>query len=88
MGVSNNRPATVVPFLPGHVEVYHLQEDGKVESVEMERFHSCTEEPAHATYDTVAELPTGWTTSSHLDQETGMEPVSSASYLQVWTRTQ
>lgn len=66
MEVSNGGPANVVPFLPGHVEVYDLLESGKVRSVRMEQFHSCTEEPAHAVYDTVAKLPAGETTSSHL----------------------
>ncbi|XP_075867297.1 asparagine synthetase [glutamine-hydrolyzing] [Nelusetta ayraudi] len=59
--VSNatDSPASLVPFLPGHVEVYNLQENGKVQSIQMEQFHSCTKEPAHAIYDTVAKLPTG-----------------------------
>lgn len=63
--VSNamDSPASLVAFLPGHVEVYNLQENGKVQSIQMEQFHSCTKEPAHAIYDTVAKLPTGLTVS-------------------------
>lgn len=65
MEVSNaiDSPTSLVPFLPGHVEVYNLQENGKVQSVQMEQFHSCTKEPAHAIYDTVAQLPSGLTVS-------------------------
>ncbi len=52
-------PAKIVPFLPGHFEVFDLKMTGKVQSVQMEQFHCCTEEPAHAIYDTVERLPTG-----------------------------
>ncbi|XP_072303439.1 asparagine synthetase [glutamine-hydrolyzing] [Eucyclogobius newberryi] len=52
--------ASVLPFLPGHFEVFDLKPNGKVQSVQMERFHCCTQEPAHAAYDTVEALPTGF----------------------------
>uniref|UniRef100_A0A1A7W7L2 Asparagine synthetase [glutamine-hydrolyzing] n=1 Tax=Iconisemion striatum TaxID=60296 RepID=A0A1A7W7L2_9TELE len=51
--------ANIVPFLPGHIEVFDLKLNGKVESVQLEQFHCCTQEPAHAAYDTVERLPTG-----------------------------
>lgn len=50
-------PATIVPFLPGHYEAFDLKQNGKVQSIAMEQFHCCTQEPAHAIYDTV-ETPT------------------------------
>uniref|UniRef100_A0A1A8Q497 Asparagine synthetase [glutamine-hydrolyzing] n=1 Tax=Nothobranchius rachovii TaxID=451742 RepID=A0A1A8Q497_9TELE len=49
----------IVPFLPGHIEVFDLKLNGKVESVQFEQFHCCTQEPAHAAYDSVEKLPTG-----------------------------
>lgn len=52
-------PAKIVPFLPGHFEVFELKQNGKVQSVQMEQFHCCTKEPAHAIYDTVERLSTG-----------------------------
>ncbi|XP_013880727.1 asparagine synthetase [glutamine-hydrolyzing] [Austrofundulus limnaeus] len=52
--------ASIVPFLPGHIEVFDLQPSGKVQSVQFEQFHCCTQEPAHAVYDTVGKLPTGF----------------------------
>lgn len=51
--------ASVAPFPPGHVQVFDLKPDGKVESIQMEAFHLCTQEPAHAVYDTVPALPSG-----------------------------
>lgn len=54
-------PPSIVPFLPGHFEVFDLQQNGKVQSIQMEQFHSCTKEPAHTVYDTVARLPTSMT---------------------------
>lgn len=51
-------PANIVPFLPGHIEVFDLKPNGKVQSIEMEQFHCCTQEPAHAIYDTVERVPT------------------------------
>lgn len=50
-------PANIVPFLPGHFEVFDLKQNGKVQSVQMEPFHCCTKEPAHAVHDTVETLP-------------------------------
>ncbi|XP_003969193.2 asparagine synthetase [glutamine-hydrolyzing] [Takifugu rubripes] len=52
--------ASVAPFPPGHVEVFDLKPDGKVESIQMEAFHLCTQEPAHAAYDSVPALPSGF----------------------------
>lgn len=56
---SMSTAASIVPFLPGHIEVFDLQLNGKVQSVQFEQFHCCTQEPAHAIYDTVGKLPTG-----------------------------
>lgn len=53
--------ASVAPFPPGHVEVFDLKPDGKVVSTQMEAFHLCTQEPAHAAYDSVPALPSGTT---------------------------
>ncbi|KAK5855497.1 hypothetical protein PBY51_005595 [Eleginops maclovinus] len=53
-------PASIEPLLPGHFEVFDLKQGGKVRSVQMEAFHCCTKEPAHAVYDTVETLPTGF----------------------------
>ncbi|XP_033831528.1 asparagine synthetase [glutamine-hydrolyzing] [Periophthalmus magnuspinnatus] len=52
--------ASVVPFLPGHFEVFDLKANGKVQSIQMDQFHCCTQEPAHAVYDTVERLPTSF----------------------------
>ncbi|XP_034457149.1 asparagine synthetase [glutamine-hydrolyzing]-like [Hippoglossus hippoglossus] len=53
-------PANIVPFLPGHVETFDLKQNGKVHSIQMERFHCCTQEPAHAMYDSLERLPTSF----------------------------
>ncbi|TNN55836.1 Asparagine synthetase [glutamine-hydrolyzing] [Liparis tanakae] len=53
-------PANIVPLLPGHFEAFDLQPSGKVQSVQMEPFHCCTREPAHAVYDTLEPLPAGF----------------------------
>uniref|UniRef100_A0A8C4ICR4 Asparagine synthetase [glutamine-hydrolyzing] n=1 Tax=Dicentrarchus labrax TaxID=13489 RepID=A0A8C4ICR4_DICLA len=53
-------PANIIPFLPGHFEVFDLKQDGKVRSIKMEQFHCCTKEPVHAIYDTVERLPTSF----------------------------
>ncbi|KAG7251508.1 hypothetical protein CRUP_030109, partial [Coryphaenoides rupestris] len=45
--------ASLIPFLPGHVETFDLKASGKVESVGLDCFHCCTREPAHALYDAV-----------------------------------
>ena len=50
---------SIVPFPPGHFEVFDLKLNGKVQSLQMEQFHCCTQEPAHAKYDSVERLPTG-----------------------------
>ncbi|KAM9306173.1 asparagine synthetase [glutamine-hydrolyzing] isoform 1-T3 [Pholidichthys leucotaenia] len=51
-------PANIVPFLPGYFEVFDLKPNGKVESIQMEQFHCCTQEPSHAMYDSVEMVPT------------------------------
>uniref|UniRef100_A0A3Q0QZF7 Asparagine synthetase [glutamine-hydrolyzing] n=1 Tax=Amphilophus citrinellus TaxID=61819 RepID=A0A3Q0QZF7_AMPCI len=51
-------PANIVPFLPGHFEVFDLMLNGKVQSIQMEQFHCCRQEPSHAIYDTLERLPT------------------------------
>ncbi|XP_072226928.1 asparagine synthetase [glutamine-hydrolyzing] [Leuresthes tenuis] len=53
-------PANIVPFLPGHFEVFDLKPNGKVKSIQMEQFHCCTKEPAHVMYDTVEKLSDGF----------------------------
>ncbi|TDH04479.1 hypothetical protein EPR50_G00153010 [Perca flavescens] len=53
-------PANIVPFLPGYFEVFDLKLNGKVQSIQKERFHCCTNEPAHAIYDHVERLPTSF----------------------------
>ncbi|XP_008330057.1 asparagine synthetase [glutamine-hydrolyzing] [Cynoglossus semilaevis] len=53
-------PVKIVPFLPGHFEAFDLKQNGKVRSVQMERFHRCTQEPAHAICDTLETLPTSF----------------------------
>lgn len=50
----------VVPFPPGHFEVFNLKPSGKVESIQLDRFHSCVHEPAHALHDNVEKLPSGF----------------------------
>lgn len=47
------------PFPPGHCEVFDLKPSGKVVSVQMEEFHHCTQEPAHAAYDSAPPLSPG-----------------------------
>ena len=49
----------VVPFPPGHFEAFNLKLSGKVESIQMDQFHSCVDEPAHSIYDSVGKLPSG-----------------------------
>ncbi|XP_018609848.2 asparagine synthetase [glutamine-hydrolyzing] isoform X2 [Scleropages formosus] len=53
-------PASITPFPPGHFEVFDLKMSGKVESLQLDRFHSCTSEPRHAIYDAVKMLPQGF----------------------------
>lgn len=50
-------PASIVPFPPGHFEVFDLKPSGKVQSIQMEQFHCCRQQPSHAIYDTVEKLP-------------------------------
>ncbi|MCI4395365.1 hypothetical protein PGIGA_G00179440 [Pangasianodon gigas] len=57
---SMSNPVKITPFLPGHFEVFDLKLNGKVESVQLDRFHCCTEEPKHAAYDGVENLSTGF----------------------------
>ncbi|XP_029920108.1 asparagine synthetase [glutamine-hydrolyzing] [Myripristis murdjan] len=57
---SMSTPANIVPFLPGHFEVFSLEQNGKVQSIQMDQFHCCTKEPSHAIYDTVERLPSGF----------------------------
>ncbi|XP_015259051.1 PREDICTED: asparagine synthetase [glutamine-hydrolyzing] [Cyprinodon variegatus] len=52
--------ASIAPFLPGHYEVFDLKLNGKVQSVKFEEFHCCTREPAHALYDAVEGLSSGF----------------------------
>ncbi|XP_054877884.1 asparagine synthetase [glutamine-hydrolyzing] isoform X3 [Poeciliopsis prolifica] len=47
---------SIVPFLPGHFEVFDLKLNGKVQSVQLEQFHCCTREPEHALYNMVEGL--------------------------------
>uniref|UniRef100_A0A8C1VHL4 Asparagine synthetase [glutamine-hydrolyzing] n=1 Tax=Cyprinus carpio TaxID=7962 RepID=A0A8C1VHL4_CYPCA len=57
---SMSTPAKITPFPPGHFEAFDLKLTGKVQSVQMERFHCCTEEPKHATYNNLEGLGTGF----------------------------
>uniref|UniRef100_A0A4W3HMQ5 Asparagine synthetase [glutamine-hydrolyzing] n=1 Tax=Callorhinchus milii TaxID=7868 RepID=A0A4W3HMQ5_CALMI len=47
---------TIVPFPPGHYESFDLKINGKVTELELVKFHSCTEIPAHVPYDTLEKL--------------------------------
>ncbi|KTF77369.1 hypothetical protein cypCar_00016394 [Cyprinus carpio] len=57
---SMSTPAKITPFLPGHFEVFDLKLNGKVQSVQMDRFHCCTEEPKHAPHNILEGLGTGF----------------------------
>ncbi|KAK9957224.1 hypothetical protein ABG768_011488 [Culter alburnus] len=57
---SMSSPAKITPFPPGHFEVFNLKLSGKVESIEMGRFHCCTDEPKHASYNSLEGLGTGF----------------------------
>uniref|UniRef100_A0A3P9KZA7 Asparagine synthetase [glutamine-hydrolyzing] n=1 Tax=Oryzias latipes TaxID=8090 RepID=A0A3P9KZA7_ORYLA len=61
---SMSEEVSIEPFLPGHIEVFDLKLSGKVQSLQMEPFHCCTQEPTHALYDPLQTLPAG------LDEET------------------
>jgi len=52
-------PAKITPFPPGHFEEFTLKLTGKVESCQMVRFHCCTDEPKHASYNKLQGLATG-----------------------------
>ncbi|XP_038580930.1 asparagine synthetase [glutamine-hydrolyzing] [Micropterus salmoides] len=58
--ITHGTPANIVPFPPGHVELFDLKQNGKVRFIQMDQFHCCTKEPAHAIYDTVERLPTSF----------------------------
>lgn len=49
----------ITPFPPGHFEVFNLKMNGKVESIQLDRFHSCSREPKHIVFDTVGTLASG-----------------------------
>ncbi|XP_066514794.1 asparagine synthetase [glutamine-hydrolyzing]-like isoform X2 [Hoplias malabaricus] len=57
---SMSEPVKITPFPPGHFEVFDLKLSGKVESVKLDRFHSCTDEPKHAIYDSAGKLSQGF----------------------------
>ncbi|XP_052389206.1 asparagine synthetase [glutamine-hydrolyzing]-like [Carassius gibelio] len=57
---SMSTPAKITAFLPGHFEVFDLKLTGKVQSVQMDCFHCCTEEPKHAAYNKLESLGTGF----------------------------
>ncbi|KAG8443097.1 hypothetical protein GDO86_011786 [Hymenochirus boettgeri] len=49
----------VVPFLPGHYEVFDLKLSGKATAVELVKFHNFKDEPEHTAYDTIGKLGNG-----------------------------
>ncbi|KAG8443098.1 hypothetical protein GDO86_011787 [Hymenochirus boettgeri] len=49
----------VVPFLPGHYEVFDLKLSGKVKSVILVKFHNFKDEPEHTAYDTIGKFVNG-----------------------------
>uniref|UniRef100_A0AAY5EY56 Asparagine synthetase [glutamine-hydrolyzing] n=1 Tax=Electrophorus electricus TaxID=8005 RepID=A0AAY5EY56_ELEEL len=55
---SMSEPAKITPFPPGHFEEFDLKQTGKVKSVRLESFHSCTDKPRHAVHDSAGELAT------------------------------
>ncbi|XP_049332393.1 asparagine synthetase [glutamine-hydrolyzing]-like isoform X3 [Astyanax mexicanus] len=57
---SMSEPVKIMHFPPGHFEEFNLKLNGKVESVQLERFHCCTEEPKHAEYDDAEQLGKGF----------------------------
>ncbi|KAI4897610.1 hypothetical protein NFI96_032143 [Prochilodus magdalenae] len=57
---SMSEPAKIIPFPPGHFEAFDLKQSGKVESIQLDRFHSCTDEPQHAAYNTAVKLDKGF----------------------------
>ncbi|XP_054620014.1 asparagine synthetase [glutamine-hydrolyzing] isoform X2 [Dunckerocampus dactyliophorus] len=59
-GLTGVNPAKIIPFLPGHFEVFDLKPNSKVKSLQMAQFHECTKQPAHALYDSVGRLATSF----------------------------
>ncbi|KAK2887199.1 hypothetical protein Q8A67_015427 [Cirrhinus molitorella] len=57
---SMSTPAKIIPFPPGYFEMFDLKLNGKVQSLQMDRFHCCTEEPKHASYNNLEGLGTGF----------------------------
>ncbi|XP_073678477.1 asparagine synthetase [glutamine-hydrolyzing]-like [Garra rufa] len=57
---SMSTPAKITPFPPGHFEVFDLKLTGKVQSLQMDRFHCCTEELKHASFNNLEGLGTGF----------------------------
>ncbi|TSK28285.1 Asparagine synthetase [glutamine-hydrolyzing] [Bagarius yarrelli] len=57
---SMSDPVKITPFPPGHFEVFDLKVNGKVKSVQLDRFHRCTEEPKHAAYDNIENIGRGF----------------------------
>lgn len=57
---SMSEPVKITPFPPGHFEVFDLKLNGKVKSIQLDRFHCCTEKPKHAEYDDAEELGKGF----------------------------
>ncbi|XP_056110229.1 asparagine synthetase [glutamine-hydrolyzing]-like [Rhinichthys klamathensis goyatoka] len=55
---SMSTPAEITPFPPGHFEMFDLKPTGKVKSLQMDRFHCCTDEPKHASYNNLQGLGT------------------------------
>lgn len=76
----------IEPFLPGHIEVFDLKLSGKVQSVQMEPFHCCTQEPAHALHDPLQTLAAGEDTPTA--GRGSSRPASEISCLQVWMKKQ
>ncbi|KAG2465075.1 ASNS synthetase, partial [Polypterus senegalus] len=54
----------IIPFPPGHYEVFDMKANGKVASMELVKFHNCKDEPLHMEYDSLGKLPTGGLDSS------------------------
>ncbi|XP_036421825.1 asparagine synthetase [glutamine-hydrolyzing]-like [Colossoma macropomum] len=57
---SMSEPVKITPFPPGHFEVFDLKLSGKVVSIKLDRFHSCTDQPQHALYDNAGKLGKGF----------------------------
>ncbi|KAJ8273844.1 hypothetical protein GJAV_G00106120 [Gymnothorax javanicus] len=57
---SMDRPVEISAFPPGHYEILNLKISGKVESVLLQSFHCCTQEPKHTPHDSVRGLLPGF----------------------------